>query len=64
MLIYYQKGLKRWPFNLCSTVIITDDDTSGNLDYWYQYAGTGTWHQQQVASASRPAASSPSGTTR
>jgi len=33
-------------------VIITDTDSSGNLDYWYQYAGTGTWHQQQVAPAS------------
>jgi hypothetical protein len=32
-------------------VIITDTDSSGNLDYWYQYADTGTWHHQQVAAA-------------
>ena len=39
-----------------STVIIAAVAVSGYaptattaLDYWYQYAGTGTWHHQQVA---------------
>jgi hypothetical protein len=32
-----------------SVVIAGTDDTSGNLDYWYQPAGTSGWHEQTVA---------------
>ena len=32
-----------------STVIIAATNEDGDLDYWYQDAGTSPWHQQQVA---------------
>jgi hypothetical protein len=32
-----------------SAVIIAATDEAGDLDYWYQDAGTTPWHQQQVA---------------
>jgi hypothetical protein len=35
-----------------TSVVITATDSSGNLDYWWEASGTGTWHEQQVAAAS------------
>jgi len=35
-----------------SAVVIAAVDDEGDLDYWYQPVGTGTWHRQQVAAAS------------
>jgi hypothetical protein len=35
-----------------SAVVIAAVDNEGDLDYWYQHAGTGTWHRQQVAAGS------------
>jgi hypothetical protein len=32
--------------------VITATDSSGDLDYWWQAAGTAPWHQQQVAAES------------
>jgi hypothetical protein len=32
-----------------STVIIAATNEDGDLDYWYQYASTRPWHQEQVA---------------
>ena len=32
-----------------TSVVITAPDGDGNLDYWWQSAGSGTWHGAQVA---------------
>ena len=34
-----------------SSVIISAVDSQGNLDYWWQAAGTTPWHQEVVAAA-------------
>jgi len=39
-----------------TSVVITAPDGDGNLDYWWQPAGSATWHGAQVAAASGGAA--------
>ena len=34
-----------------SSVVISAEDSRGNLDYWWQAAGTAPWHQEVVAAA-------------
>ena len=43
------------------SVIIAAADSTRTLDYWYEPADTGTWHEQQVLAATASTTTRPSG---